>query len=315
MNRRLSQLLLAMLLPLMAWGQEEVWFTATSQEGVAITFQVLSESEKTCIVARDENGNKAVPQETTGVTIPKTANGYTVTGIGENAFSYCEKLSWVNLPSTLITIGDNAFHWCSKLQSISIPDKVTTIGNTAFYGAGLTSLWIPAKVEAIGSYAFSRCGKLDWISVDGNNPYYDSRYGCNAIIRKSDNYLILGCKNTTIPSDVAGIESGAFGGCETLESVTIPASCYYVSNYAFDDCAALNSIVVEDGNPNYTSAGCNVIINKWDNVLIQGCNSSAIPSTVTAIASNAFYGCKGLETITIPANVKTIGYSAFYDCI
>ena len=304
-----------MLLPLTAWGQEEVWFQANSSEGVAITFQVLSESEKTCQVAKDEYGNAAIAEETTGVTIPKTANGYTVTAIGQFAFNYRQKLTWVSLPSTLTRIDYGAFYGCSKLQSISLPNNLTSIGGSAFYDcASLTSLWIPAKVEQIDGGAFGGCSKLDYISVDGNNPYYDSRENCNAIIRTNDNLLIAGCNSTVIPATVMSINYGAFVGCETLQSITIPAGCGFVSEAAIQDCASLNSIVVEGGNEYYTSAGCNVIIEKQSNKLIVGCNSSVIPSTVTTIGGAAFRGCKYLEVITIPASVKIIGSSAFERC-
>ena len=50
------------------------------------------------------------------------------------------------------------------------------------------------------------------------------------------------------------------------------------------------------------------------NTLIQGCNTTIIPNSVTSIGSAAFYGCTGLTSITIPNSVTSIGGSAFKGC-
>lgn len=39
-----------------------------------------------------------------------------------------------------------------------------------------------------------------------------------------------------------------------------------------------------------------------------------IPSTVTQIASNAFYSCKGLTTVNLPENLVSLGNNAFGQC-
>lgn len=39
-----------------------------------------------------------------------------------------------------------------------------------------------------------------------------------------------------------------------------------------------------------------------------------IPSTVTQIASNAFYACKGLTTVNLPENLVSLGNNAFGQC-
>ena len=55
----------------------------------------------------------------------------------------------------------------------------------------------------------------------------------------------------------------------------------------------------------------------------KGLTSGTIPTSVTyngttysvtSIGYRAFYGCKGLTSITIPNSVTSIGYNAFYDC-
>lgn len=91
-----------------------------------------------------------------------------------------------------------------------------------------------------------------------------------------------------------------------------------IENDAFAYCGALTSITVADGNTTYTSKSgtteCNAIIEKSSNTLIRGCNSTVIPTSVTAIGNSAFSRCNGLASITIPANVTSIGESAFDIC-
>jgi hypothetical protein len=53
---------------------------------------------------------------------------------------------------------------------------------------------------------------LSQITVDPSNPKYDSRDNCNAIIETATNKLIVGCKNTKIPSSVTEVAEDAFSG-------------------------------------------------------------------------------------------------------
>jgi hypothetical protein len=39
-----------------------------------------------------------------------------------------------------------------------------------------------------------------------------------------------------------------------------------------------------------------------------------IPSGVSFIGNNAFYGCSGLTALELPGSVMSIGYNAFYGC-
>ena len=132
------------------------------------------------------------------VTIPNS-----VTSIGDSAFSGCSGLTSVTIPNSVTTIGSDAFMDCSGLTSVTIPNSVTSIGYRAFCNcSGLNSVTIPNSVIDIGWSAFSSCSSLSSIKVESGNKKYDSRDNCNAIIEKSSKTLIIGCKNTIIPSSV-----------------------------------------------------------------------------------------------------------------
>lgn len=197
------------------------------------------------------------------VVIPETViykgNTYSVTKIGGNAFESCSDLTSVVIGTNVKEISDWAFLDCSSLMSISIPRATTTIGQDAFTG----------------------CCSVTEIIVDSNNPVYDSRNNCNAIIETSTNTLISGCKTTIIPNDITTIGFAAFSGCTGLVTIDIPESVTSIGRWAFVGCSQLDHIV--------------------------------IPDKVTSIANDAFHST-GLTSVTIGRGVKTIDASAFHSC-
>ena len=280
----------------------------------------------------------------TSITIPNS-----VTSIGERVFGWCNNLTSIIvdknnpiydsrnncnaiietktntliagckntvIPNSVISIGSNVFSLCKNLTSITIPNSVTSIGEKAFSRCtDLTSITIPNSVRSIGEEAFSGCDDLTSIVVDKNNPIYDSRNNCNAIIETKTNTLIVGCKNTVIPNSVTSIGEGAFRWCTDLTSVTIPKSVTSIGEKAFSFCDNLTSISVDKDNPIYDSRdNCNAIIETATNTLIAGCKSTEIPNSVTSIGEWAFYGCDKLTSITIPNSVTSIGDGVFFCC-
>ncbi len=237
------------------------------------------------------------------------AAGSQLTSIGNYAF-YNTNLTSIEIPSSVTSIGEYAFYGCSVLTSVSFADGslLTTIGNYAFQGCtGLTSIEIPASVTSIGNGIFYYCNNLATVTVDADNTVYDSRNNCNAIIEKSTNSLIIGFKNSTIPSSVTSIGVYAFNECSGLTSIVIPASVTSIGTFAFSGCSNLATVSFAEGSQLTTIgesafAGCS------------GLTSIEIPAGMTSIGDIAFIGCDNLATVTVYAPSCTLGDDAFMGC-
>ena len=226
------------------------------------------------------------------------------------------------------TISEDMFRDC-KFTKVSLPKNLMEIGSSAFSNCeSLTSIDIPQSVTSIGFGAFSGCSGLTSIKVESGNQTYDSRNECNAIIEKSSNTLIAGCKNTIIPSSVISIGQFAFSGCSSLTSVTIPNSVTSIGYYAFHGCSSLTSVTIPNSVTSigryafYDCSGLTSVtignsVTSIGRSAFSGCSSLTsvtIPNSVTSIGDDAFSGCSGLTSVTIPNSVTYIGSGVFADC-
>ena len=268
-----------------------------------------------CIGSMSEE--PAIPNTTLGaVTIPSMLGGKTVVGIGQCAFVNCKNITSINIPNTVTYIGESAFFNCEGLTTLSLPNSLKTIERRAFwYCRSIKSLYIPASVVSISDLAFPYWYELTSIKVDTNNPIYDSRNNCNAIIETASNTLIASCQKTVIPNTVTSLSDYAFFGCGGLKAITIPSSVTSIGFENFNCCYNLTTIWVETGNPVFDSRNnCNGIIETSSNTLVAGCQSTIIPDNVVKIGKSAFWGCFNLTKITIPPSVTVLDNSAFGTC-
>lgn len=170
----------------------------------------------------------------------------------------------------------------------------------------LVSIYIPKSIEdfEIG-VGFNSCDNLASIVVDKENPYYDSRGNCNAIIKKSDNSLTYGCKNTVIPYGVESIDAYAFEYCKNLTSIVIPDSVTDIMESAFDGCNNLTSVVIGSGVTdinNNTFNGCGNI----KKVTINSDTISSISWSTNGLKLNSLFG-GNVEEMIFGNGVITVG--------
>ena len=161
---------------------------------------------------------------------------FTVTSIGANAFSNCNSLKEINIPSSVTSIGDRAFEGCNNLSEITIPSSVTSIGEQAFYDCtNLTKVNIPEGVTSIGDYTFYECKSLSEITIPSS-------------VTSIGNTAFSGCTNlaeVNISEGVTSIEYEAFMACSGLKTITLPNSITSIGEKAFYDCG-LRTITLPD---------------------------------------------------------------------
>jgi hypothetical protein len=174
-----------------------------------------------------------------------------VTEIGETVFKGCVSLTNIVIPNSVTSIGEWAFSGCESLSSVMISDSVTTLGKCAFQRClGMTSIEIPASVTSIDENTFEGTSNaLKNIVVAEGNKHYDSRGGCNAIIKTKSNKLLLGCQSTIIPDTVTSIGRFAFRNCSSLEVITIPAKVEVIRECAFAGCNRMRFVCALGSEP------------------------------------------------------------------
>lgn len=137
----------------------------------------------------EENGYKYLGSDTNPYMCLMGVNSTEITtanNINENckiicrAFYFCNSLTSVTIPDSVMYFGYAAFGGCVSLTNITIPSSVELIGNAAFAGCiSLSNIIIPDSVKTIGAIAFGSCNSLtsvvigDSVESVGGWAFYD----------------------------------------------------------------------------------------------------------------------------------------------
>ena len=245
-----------------------------------ICYNIVSEEYKLCEVTYFKQESGAIKSNfyKDVVFVPETVefdgDKYFVSAIGAAAFSGNDELLSVVMPNTVKVIENSAFSGCRKMRSITVPQSV----------------------EHIESGAFCALESLTYLSVDEDNPVYDSRNDCNAIIESSTNTLLYGCKTTEIPDGVEVIAMNAFEiVCNTAHlTLDIPASVKVIDYCAFQTCDWLVGVTLHDGLEKIGDGA-------FRHTSIE---RITIPATVTEIEPAAFAGVNELKSIKVKRGNK-----------
>lgn len=264
------------------------------------------------------------------IYIPRMLDGYTVTGIGDEAFANIQYLD-IGFP--------DAWRWCTRIKvgNLVIPDTVTSIGDRAFWGIefGTQQIRIPSSVIQIGSGAFSNCPTIMEFVVESGNPIYTTIDG--VLFNKREKMLVTYPlaksmdRHYSIPEGIVSIDDYAFFA---YGIVAMGSSVY-------SHRSAVNRVYLPDTLTSigaYAFAFANIVTNADE--LVQICLPASISdlgtgafaysffclgnwskihidlsqTSITQIPSLAFYHLGGFEqelTISWPENVVEIGEYSF----
>ena len=154
------------------------------------------------------------------------------------------------IPEGITTLCDMAFSGKPGLKEIAIPNSVTSIGWAAFWAdTELTKVKMSASITDLGESPFGGCERITSFVIDENNPKYDSRDNCNAIIETATNRLIQGFSITKIPEGVKTIAPAAFRSLQTLTEIELPASIENIEAEAFLYCNQMTKVVTHIKKP------------------------------------------------------------------
>lgn len=271
-----------------------------------------------------------------------------ITSIEDSTFYWCSSLVSVSLPDTLTSIGNYAFSQCSDLEQLSIPDGLISLGSGPFYDSTV----LLANRSAVSALTLCNAGftfidpqqpefTLRAAETDGVRTF--------TLVSASSTATSL-----TIPEHISVIGTSAFSSCTALTSVSLPVNLTEIGQSAFYACTSLSAVYLPDhiatigasafynlttcyadmysatalaltaaGKSFYDIDYSNLALRAYETdgvrrFTLYGCRNDAayviIPSGVTSIRYNAFYGCSSLGSVIIPDTVTEIQYRAFENC-
>lgn len=264
-------------------------------------YYYLFSSDKTASVTSGANkykGEVIIPSSIIqgGVT-------YEVTSIYAYAFNGSSDLTSVVIPSSITELGDYAFNDCTSLTSITIPKGVVYISTSTFDGCdNLQTIIYNAKScylkNALSGSFFQPIAKQITSITFGNEVEVIPPSLCAGMSKLT---------SVVIPENVKVIGSKAFANCLGLTTISLPDNLTSISNNSFYGTCVEDESNWDNGILYYDD----YLINADDDIVS---GDLKIKEGTHLIASNAFFYCENITSITFPEGLKYINSDAFYGC-
>ncbi len=246
--------------------------------------------------------------------------------VGGYAFSNCDSLSYVFIPKSIESTGysfwdmkdGGVFAGCNQLKEIEFDQKVTAIPDNFFRSAQITKIEFPSALKKIGQSAFENASLLkDIVWNDG--------------IEKIESNAFKGCmsiETMNIPDSVNSIGTYIFSGDNKIKNVYLPKGRINITEGVFYNCNSLESITFPDtveAIREYAFGNCSALkevklspkLNYIYSYAFSGCASLEklhLPDSTKQVQRNAFENCEALTDIILGAGIKNIPSQAFQGC-
>ena len=206
---------------------------------------------------------------------------YSVVGIAENAFQFCEKLEEIEIPSYITSVGSAAFSDCVSLKTVKFGEgsRLTEISSHTFaYCKGLTDINLPKGITKIDNYAFYACKSLESVKL---------------------------------PNGLTTINSNAFNDCTELTNVEIPSTVVSIASTVFENCESLVYNAYDNALYLGNTENPYIVLIKAKDKSVSSC---AVNENTRVIYEYAFSECKNMTSVTVPLSVVSICRYAFSAC-
>ena len=202
----------------------------------------------------------------------------------------------------------------------------------------LKSLTLDARVTAFPANAFQNCTALQRVTLDGTgeglsldaligrwvgiafggNRANPLCHGASLYFQASDD-LYAG-EHITLPEKLTALGTYVFDGCGNLKSITLGDRVVSIGENAFRNTATLKTVQFNGSlaqwcGISFAGEAANPI-NGADSLVIGGKKLTELGAglTAAAISPYAFYGYRGLTSVSLPFGVASIGSRAFANC-
>ena len=265
------------------------------------------------------------------MVIPDQLDGFKVISISKYAFSGCNRMQSVNLPSTLTHLGEGCFRYnrslsapivipsgvdsihayafydCPQLESVTFNEGAVNIDTAAFYlCTHLRHIHLPNTLENIGPHAFQYDALLDTVIFPDNVRHigeiaFDECSGLSYChlpeqLEKVTPWMLYGTnlESLVIPPHVTRIEMQSLAGSHRLHKVTVPASVTYFGDSLFIDGTVLDTLILGCQMPPALGVG---VFPSYDVVLIVPCGASDAyrQHSVWGRFANIEENCEGID--------------------
>ncbi|MBQ9559107.1 MAG: leucine-rich repeat domain-containing protein [Bacteroidaceae bacterium] len=258
-------------------------------------------------------------QHLASVTLPTT-----IKEISEEAFACCISLHGMNIPEGVTSIAERAFYGCTGMTSVAFPESLSSFGTQAFANTGLEEVDLPEGLQAIGLGVFNQCNKLKKVKIpasvaDMENPFEGAINLSMVFVKYAEPIPI---ESTTFPyRSTAALyvpkgTSAAYAKADFWKEFGEIVEYIDFKDEAVKTACISNWDTNGDGELSYTEAAAvtNLGTTFKDNVAITTFDELQYFTNITNIASYAFQNCTGLKSVVLPEGVTTIGYCGFTGC-
>lgn len=280
-------------------------FSAVSSSGQTLYYTILTDSTVAVVYPNHVGNNyySGYSMPIGSVNVPSSVlhggNWYTVTTIGNNAFTGCAGMTGLTLPGSLTTIGNSACSQCTGLLSLNLPNSLTSIGDNAFMGCShLGSIVLPNAVTMVAVGTFQGCSSLSSVTFGPS-------------VTTIGNVAFEGCSSLTslhIPDAVALLGNWAFCNCTSLDSIYIGNSVAYILQNTFSGCNNVHYI-----HYNARNASCSYYAGAayHSSLPVAALTQLIIGDSVQSVPQYSFAEALLLDTLYIGEGVSSVDANAF----